>query len=87
MEAHATVFIGSYMTIRGLSFYLGGYPNEAETFAKLREGNFEVSSWVYIYMLLFLGLNVVGTYVQYTINANLNKKLAEVEKNEADNNF
>jgi len=40
MEAHATVFIGAYMIIRGLSFFLGGYPNEAQTFAQLKEGNF-----------------------------------------------
>ena len=87
MEAHATVLIGSYMIIRGLSFFLGGYPNESQAFAKLSEGNFEVSYWVYIYMLLFLGLNVVGNYVQFTINANLNKKLLEEEKIQASENF
>jgi hypothetical protein len=40
MEAHATAFIGAYLIIRGLSFFLGGYPNEAQTFAQLKEGNF-----------------------------------------------
>ena len=28
MQAHATVLIGAYMIIRGLSFFLGEYPNE-----------------------------------------------------------
>ena len=41
MEAHATVFIGAYLIIRGLSFFLGGgFPNEAQTFAQLKEGSF-----------------------------------------------
>jgi hypothetical protein len=38
-------------------------------------------------MLLFLGLNVVGNYVQFTISANLNKKLLEEEKTQASDNY
>jgi hypothetical protein len=40
MEARATVFIGANLIIRGLSFFLGGFPNEVQTFAQLKEGNF-----------------------------------------------
>jgi hypothetical protein len=65
MEAHATVFIGAYLIIRGLSFFLGGYPNEAQTFAQLKEGNFKLSGYVYLYFLLFILLNVAGTWVQH----------------------
>jgi hypothetical protein len=35
VEAYLTALIGAYLIIRGLSFFLGGYPNEAETFAQL----------------------------------------------------
>ena len=35
VEVYATALIGAYLIIRGLSFFLGGYPNEAETFAQL----------------------------------------------------
>lgn len=35
VEAYLTALIGSYLIIRGISFFLGGYPNEAETFAQL----------------------------------------------------
>jgi hypothetical protein len=32
MEAHATVLIGSYMIIRGPSYFLGKYAYEAQGF-------------------------------------------------------
>lgn len=35
MEAHTTVFIGAYLIIRGLSFFIGGYPDEVKTFNEL----------------------------------------------------
>jgi uncharacterized membrane protein len=73
MEAHATVFIGAYMIIRGLSFFLGGYPNEAQTFAQLKEGNFKLSGYVYLYFLLFVALNVAGTWVQHKTDPELLK--------------
>lgn len=83
MEAHATVFIGAYLIIRGLSFFLGGYPNEAETFAQLKEGNLKFSAYVYLYFLLFIILNVAGTWVQHkTDPALLKKKLDEKNKQE-----
>jgi len=87
MEAHATVFIGAYMIIRGLSFFLGGYPNEAQTFAQLKEGNFKLSGYVYLYFLLFIALNVAGTWVQHKTDSNLNKGLKEHPDNEAKDDF
>lgn len=35
IEVHVTHVVGSYLIIRGLAFFLGGYPNEAETFFQL----------------------------------------------------
>ena len=87
MEAHATVFIGAYMIIRGLSFFLGGYPNEAQTFAQLKEGNFKLSGYVYLYFLLFIALNVAGTWVQHKTDSNLNKGLNAQHDNEAKDDF
>lgn len=83
MEAHATVFIGAYMIIRGVSFFLGGYPNEAQTFAQLKEGNLKFSGYVYLYFLLFIVLNVAGTWVQHKTDPELlKKKLAAENKKE-----
>jgi hypothetical protein len=61
---YVTAFIGAYMIIRGLSFFLGGYPNEVQTFAQLNDGNFEISGYLYLYFLLFIALNVAGSRVQ-----------------------
>ena len=67
-EAHATVLIGAYMIIRGLSLIMGEYPNEAQTFDKMNETNLVAFSSVYIYMLLFLALIFAGKYLQSKIN-------------------
>jgi hypothetical protein len=80
VEVYATALIGAYLIIRGLSFFLGGYPNEAETFTQLMEGNFKFSGYVYLYFLLFIALCVAGTWVQYKTDPELNKKLAAEEK-------
>ena len=88
VEAYLTAFIGAYLIIRGLSFFLGGYPNEAETFAQLQEGNFKFSGYVYLYFVLFIALIVAGIYVQFKIDPKLNgtaKKLADEEKKRQDN--
>lgn len=84
MEAHATVFIGAYLIIRGLSFFLGGYPNEAQTFAQLKEGNFKLSGYVYLYFLLFIALNVAGTWVQHKTDPQLLKKKLDEENKKHD---
>ena len=65
METHATVFIGAYLIIRGLSFFLGGYPNEVQTLAQLKDGNFKFSWYFYLYFVLFIALNVSGTWFQH----------------------
>ena len=88
VEVYATALIGAYLIIRGLSFFLGGYPNEAETFAQLQEGNFKFSGYVYLYFVLFIALIVAGIYVQFKIDPKLNgtaKKLADEEKKRQDN--
>jgi hypothetical protein len=89
MKAHATVFIGAYLIIRGLSFFLGGFPNEAQTFNQVKEGNFKLSGYIYLYFLLFVALNVAGTWVQHKTDPEiLMKDLAAEEKkhdSEADN--
>jgi hypothetical protein len=38
-EALAFISIGAYLIIRGLSFFLGGYPNEFEVLFQLSDGN------------------------------------------------
>jgi hypothetical protein len=39
LEALAFISIGAYLIIRGLSFFLGGYPNEVEVLFQLSDGN------------------------------------------------
>ena len=74
MEVHATVLIGTFMIINGLSFFLGQYPNEAKIFGKNNYSNLEEISSVYIYILLFLVLYFIGIFiVQKKINAYKNE--------------
>jgi hypothetical protein len=39
LEPLASIIIGAYMSIRGLSFLLGGFPNEAEIITQHSDGN------------------------------------------------
>jgi hypothetical protein len=65
MEVHVTHLIGSYLIIRGLAFFLGGYPNEAQTFFQLRKGNFNLPASFYGYFVLFIVLNIAGGWFQH----------------------
>lgn len=67
MEVHISHFIGSYLTIRGIAFFAKGYPNEAETFYKLKKGDFDLPASFYLYLALFLALNAAGWYVQHKL--------------------
>ena len=67
-EARATVLIGAYLIVRGLSLFLGEYPSEAQTFDKMNHNNLVAFSSVYIYILLFPALIFVGNKLQSNIN-------------------
>lgn len=67
MEVHISHFIGSYLIIRGIAFFAGGYPNEAETFYKLKKGNFDLPVSFYLYFALFIVLNGAGWFVQHKL--------------------
>jgi len=56
----ATSLGGSYMFIRGFSFYIGGYPNEFVLARALKTGSMTgIEPWFYLY----LGLMIIGTIV------------------------
>lgn len=61
---HITATVGAYMIARGLSYWFGGFPDEATTFAKLMNGNFELPGTAYIYLVLIIALSVGGSKFQ-----------------------
>jgi hypothetical protein len=65
MELHVTVFIGAYLIIRGIAFFAGGYPDEAQTFYQLQKGNFDLPFSFYLYVAGFIVLNILGTIFQH----------------------
>jgi hypothetical protein len=60
-EALPSILIGAYMIIRGLSFFLGGFPNEAKIITQLSD---EISGWILLYFMLFSALSYAGVIVQ-----------------------
>ena len=64
LESLASITIGSNMFIRGLSFLLGGFPNETEILTQFSDGNLQISGWIYLYFLLFIVLIFAGCIVQ-----------------------
>eukprot|EP00347_Sterkiella_histriomuscorum_P009292 403341764 len=60
-----TAFVGSYSFTRGVSLFIGNFPNEIQFFKNLLEGEVENSSWeVYFYLSTFVLLFVLGVVYQ-----------------------
>lgn len=56
---------GAYMTIRGLSVFFGGFPNEFELATKLKTGQDTSTGWAfYFYMILMAAMAVGGIHYQ-----------------------
>jgi Domain of unknown function (DUF4203) len=70
-EVHVTHVVGSYLIIRGLAFFLGGYPDEAQTFFQLKKGDFNLPASFYGYLVLFVALNVAGGWFQHHMGYHL----------------
>ena len=64
LEPLASITIGAYMIIRGVSFFLGGFPNETEILTQFSDGKLQISGWIYLYFLLFIFLIYAGCFVQ-----------------------
>ena len=61
-----TSFIGSYLTVRGVSFYLGGYPNEFQMYNDIQVGDFDnVPYTMYLYVAGMLVLSIIGIIFQH----------------------
>lgn len=61
-----TSFIGAFMIMRGLSFYLGGYPNEFELYNEIQVGDYDnVPASFYVYALGIFILFVLGIVLQH----------------------
>jgi len=59
-----TSLVGSYAFMRGLSYFFGGYPNEAELFADLKNNIplDDMNNAFWIYLAIFLFGMITGTY-------------------------
>ena len=55
-----TTFIGSYAFIRGVSLFLGGFPNEIKMFS----GEEQITTYFYIYATVFVGIFIGGVLYQ-----------------------
>lgn len=66
---NTTSFGGSYMLVRGISFYAGGFPNEFTLADQIKAGDTEAfTNWFYLYMVCIVIVAVIGSIVQYKTN-------------------
>ena len=62
----STSITGSYMTVRGISFILGGFPSEMLIYDLIKRQEFEKIPWsLDIYLSLILFMAVIGVCMQY----------------------
>ena len=63
----ATAFIGSYFMVRGVSLYIGGYPNEFTLINMAQTGQLAVHWAFYLYLGFIVVLTAGGVFVQRRI--------------------
>jgi len=62
----ATAFVGSYFFVRGISLYVGGFPNEWALMEQIKSGAIShIDYWFYLYLTFILLLFLFSTWVQY----------------------
>ncbi|CDW74601.1 UNKNOWN [Stylonychia lemnae] len=62
-----TGFIGSYSFTRGISLFIGNFPNEILFFTQLIEGNVSATWETYFYLAIFVILFILGVVYQRRI--------------------
>jgi len=63
-----TSIIGSFLFIRGISLFAGGYPNEFTIYERIRDGELNGMPWTfYIYMIGMVILFFIGAFIQHKI--------------------
>jgi len=63
-----TSIIGSFLFIRGISLFAGGYPNEFTIYQRISDGEISNMPWTfYIYMVGIVILFFIGAFIQYRI--------------------
>lgn len=71
----STSFGGSYLFIRGISMYAGGFPNEFELAKQIDSGvTPNVGGWFYLYLGFILAFTVFGSIIQYKMFKNLDEE-------------
>lgn len=70
----ATSLIGSYFFVRGISFYVGGFPNEYLLTKQLRNGVLVAEPWTfYVYLGGILVATIICAIVQYRALARMDE--------------
>jgi len=62
----STAFIGSYLDVRGVSLFVGGYPNEFTMIHQIHDnGNLDGVQWpVYVYLCAIVAMTFLGVLIQ-----------------------
>jgi len=68
----ATAFIGSYLMVRAVSLFAGGYPNEFTLINDIKNGDSSgVKHWpFYLYLICIVGATAGGIILQFRIKKN-----------------
>lgn len=62
----STAFVGAYMMIRGVSVFLGHFPNELTLIDQIKEGVLPKTEWqLWVYLIFIVIIFVVGGYLQW----------------------
>ena len=69
-----TSFMGAYLFWRGISMYLGGFPNEFNLIDQVAAGATDsVNPWFYAYLIAIILSTAGGAYLQYVQLSKMNE--------------
>lgn len=63
-----TAFVGSYFFVRGVSIFVGGFPNEFLVYEEIKSNEFEFTMHIYAYIGGILGGWIIGAIFQWMWN-------------------
>lgn len=74
-----TSCVGAYMMARGISYFIGGFPNESYVISQLQIGNFSFPGTAYVYVGVIVALAFAGhkfqEYMKFELTLDFNKKI------------
>jgi len=85
VQKYLTATVGSYIFMRGWTYFLGGYPSEIEMYSYMSQsdsGELDLTGLFWFYLALFVGGTILFVYIQSVWDYAKNPNVAEKKEHD-----